>query len=58
MVITESVDPSETIVGVVQLSLFLPGTAASVEDIVFNAQVDTAAAIAGYVSLYVVELSK
>jgi hypothetical protein len=58
MVITESVDAAETLVGVVQLSFYLPGTATNAEDIVFNAYVDTAASIAGYVSLYVVELSK
>lgn len=58
MVISESVDPAETLVGVVQLSFYLPGTAADSENIVFNAYVDTTAGIAGYVSLYVVELSK
>lgn len=58
MVITESVDSAETLVGVVQLSFYLPGTASDSENIVFNAYVETTAAIAGYVSLYVVELSK
>lgn len=58
MLITESVDSAETLVGVVQLSFYLPGNASDSENIVFNAYIDTTAVIAGYVSLYVVELSK
>lgn len=58
LVITESVDAGETLVGVVQLSFFLPGDVADVQNVVFRAYLDTTATITGAVSLYVVELSK
>jgi len=58
MVVTESVDAGETLVGVVQLSFLLPGDTAEVQDVVFRAYLDTSATIYGTVSLYVVELSK
>lgn len=58
LVVTESVDAGETLVGVVQLSFFLPGDVADVQNVVFRAYLDTTATINGTVSLYVVELSK
>lgn len=58
MVITESVDANETLVGVVQLSFFLPGDVSDSQNVVFNAFIDSSSNFLGNVSIYVVELSK
>lgn len=58
MVITESVDAGETLVGVVQLSFFLPGDVSDSQNVVFNAFIDSSSNFLGNVSIYVVELSK